>query len=203
LSKEEDWWSKWFRRRSYWPFSRRWMFEDIDQMFRDMEETLREEFRRASESAPEDLIRERTLPSGAKVKEWGPFVYGYSVTMGPEGKPRVREFGNIKPGTCMGRPRVHIQEKHEPLVDVMESDGTVKVIAELPGVEKKHIELNATKENLTIAVNTPQRKYYKKIDLPSDVDPRGANSIYKNGVLEVTLKKTNNEQKKGEHIPIT
>jgi HSP20 family protein len=178
------------------------MFEDIDQMFMDMEETMREEFRRASERAPKDLIRERLLPSGAKVKEWGPFVYGYCVTIGPEGKPRIREFGNIKLGTRMGRPRVHIQEKREPLVDIMENDGTVNVIAELPGVEKKHIELNTTREILTIKVNTPQRKYYKKIDLPSDVDPREAKSTYKNGVLEVILKKTNEEQTKGEHIPI-
>lgn len=173
MSKEEDWWSKWFRMRSYWPFSGRWMFEDMDQMFRDIEETMLQEFRKASEKAPKDLIRERTLPSGGKVKEWGPFVYGYSVTMGPEGKPRIREFGNIKPGTRMGRPQVRIQEKREPLVDVMENDGKVNIIAELPGVEKKDIELNATKENLTISVNTPQRKYYKQV-----------------------------EQKKGEHIPI-
>jgi len=25
----------------------------------------------------------------------GPFVYGYSMTMGPDGKPIVREFGNV------------------------------------------------------------------------------------------------------------
>jgi hypothetical protein len=26
----------------------------------------------------------------------GPFVYGYSMTIGPDGKPRVREFGNVR-----------------------------------------------------------------------------------------------------------
>jgi len=202
LPEEEDWWAKWFRRRSWWPFSRQWAFEDIDEMFKDMDEMMREEFRKASERAPKDLIRERTLPDGTKVKEWGPFVYGYSIKMGPEGRPKIREFGNIKPGTRMGRPQVNIREQREPLVDVFETDGEVKVIAELPGVEKKDIKLHATEENLTISVDIPERKYYKEVELPSNVDPKQADSAYKNGVLEVTLKQRKEEKKKGEEIPI-
>jgi HSP20 family protein len=202
LPEEEDWWPKWFRRRSWWPFSRRWMFRDINEIFEDMEEMMREEFRKASEKAPKDLIRERTLPSGAKVKEWGPFVYGYSVTVGPEGSPQIREFGNIKPGTRMGRPRVNIREQREPLIDVFETEGEIKVIAELPGVEKNDIKLQATDENLTISVNTPKRKYHKDVKLPASIDPKQADSEYKNGVLEVTLKKREPEKKQGEQIPI-
>ena len=202
MPEEEDWWAKWFRRRSWWPFSRQWAFEDIDEMFKDMDEMMREEFRKASERAPKDLVRERTLPDGTKVKEWGPFVYGYSIKMGPEGRPKVREFGNIKPGTRMGRPQVNIREQREPLVDVLETDGEVKVIAELPGVEKKDIKLHATEENLTISVDTPEKKYYKEVELPSNVDPKQADSAYKNGVLEVTLKQRKEEKKKGEEIPI-
>ena len=202
MPEEEDWWAKWFRRRSWWPFSRQWAFEDIDEMFKDMDEMMREEFRKASERAPKDLVRERTLPDGTKVKEWGPFVYGYSIKMGPEGRPKVREFGNIKPGTRMGRPQVNIREQREPLVDVFETDGEVKVIAELPGVEKKDIKLHATEENLTISVDIPERKYYKEVELPSNVDPKQADSAYKNGVLEVTLKQRKEEKKKGEEIPI-
>jgi HSP20 family protein len=178
------------------------MFEDIDWMFHDIKTMMQEEFETATKNAPKALIRERTLPSGATVKEWGPFVYGYSVKVGPEGKPRIREFGNIKPRARMGQPRVHIQEKRKPLVDVMENDGRVNVIAELPGVQKEDIELNATNETLTISVNTPERKYYEEVELPSGVDPKGADSTYKNGVLEVSLKKQREEHKKGERIPI-
>ncbi|MEM2329812.1 MAG: hypothetical protein QXL59_03200, partial [Candidatus Jordarchaeales archaeon] len=75
----EDWWSRWSRRRS--PF--RWFFEDLEDFMRDMEEFMREEFEELSKRIPKDLVRERTLPDGTKVKEWGPFVYGYRVTIGP------------------------------------------------------------------------------------------------------------------------
>jgi HSP20 family protein len=42
------------------------------------------------------LVREYITPEGGEVREVGPVVYGYSMTVGPDGKPRVREFGNVK-----------------------------------------------------------------------------------------------------------
>ncbi len=50
-----------------------------------------------AERVPKDLVKEYQTPTGGKVREVGPIIYGYSVTVGPEGKPIVREFGNIKP----------------------------------------------------------------------------------------------------------
>jgi len=198
---EDDWWSKWFGRRRR-PFFFGSDFRDIDGLFREMEEMMEKEFGELSKRAPRELIRERTLPDGSKVKQWGPFVYGYSVTVGPDGKPQVREFGNIKPETRMGKPRVNIKEQREPLVDVMETDGEVKVIAELPGVEKKDITLHGTENTLTISVETPQRKYYKEVEMPAKIEPKKAKSSYKNGVLEATVPKKKEEKPKGETIEI-
>ena len=197
---EEDWWSKWFSRRR-WPFFRTG-FRDIDELFGDMEEMMEKEFGELSKRAPRDLVRERTLPDGSKVKQWGPFVYGYSVTVGPDGKPKIREFGNIKPETRLGRPQVNIKEQREPLVDVMETDGEVRVIAELPGVEKKDIKLHGAENTLTISVDTPQRKYHKEVEMPTKIEPRKAKSTYKNGVLEVSVPKKKEEKPKGEPIEI-
>ena len=45
---------------------------------------------------PKDLIKEYETPEGAKVREVGPIVYGYSMTIGPDGKPNIQEFGNVK-----------------------------------------------------------------------------------------------------------
>ena len=47
-------------------------------------------------NAPKELVREYQTPEGEKVREVGPIVYGYSMTIGPDGKPHVREFGNVK-----------------------------------------------------------------------------------------------------------
>ena len=193
---EEDRWSK-----KGWPFFRGGL-GDIDEAFKEMEEMIAKEFENLSKNAPEALIREQTLPDGTKMKSWGPFVYGYSVTVGPDGKPKVREFGNFKAETRLGKPHMDIKEKREPLADVIPGDGEIRVIVELPGVEKKDIKLSGTENKLTISVDTPERKYFKEVELPAKVETKKATSKYKNGVLDITIPKKKEEKSKSETIEI-
>jgi len=189
---------EWFRRRRY-PFFRSWFFEDVDKMFHEMEKMMEEEFKTFTSRVPKDYVKERKLPDGTTVREWGPFVYGYSVKIGPNGKPEVREFGNVKPS----RLGPQVKEEREPLVDVIETNGEVRIVVELPGVEKNDIKLHGTEDTLTISVDTPQRKYYKEITLPAKVKVKETKTEYKNGVLEITLPKIKEEKKpKGEPISI-
>ena len=55
-------------------------------------------FNDISTNAPKELVREYETSEGGKVREVGPIVYGYSMTIGPDGKPHVKEFGNVKAG---------------------------------------------------------------------------------------------------------
>ena len=192
-----DWLKKRTRRHPY--FGGGLPFPDIDEIFRDMEKMMEDEWKEFTTNLPKEYIRERKLPGGKKVKEWGPFVYGYSITIGPDGKPIVREFGNVQPG----RFGPEVKEEREPLVDVISTDGEIKVLVELPGVEKKDIKLHGTEETLTISVDTQERKYFKEVKLPAKVRPKEAKSTYNNGVLEVTLPKSEEKRKpKGEQLRI-
>ena len=193
---EEDRWPK-----KGWPFFRGGL-GDIEDAFKEMEEMMTKQFESLSKISPEDLTREKTLPDGTQVKSWGPFVYGYSVTVGPDGKPNVTEFGNLKPETGAAKPQVDVEEKREPLADVIPGDTEVRVIVELPGVEKQDIKLSGTQDKLTISVDTPERKYYKEVELPCKVDTKKAASKYKNGVLDVTVPKKKEETTKSETIEI-
>jgi len=189
---------EWFRRRRF-PYFGSWLFEDIDRMFREIEKTIEEEFKAFTSRVPKDYVRERKLPDGSIIREWGPFVYGYSIKIRPDGKPEIREFGNVKP-TRFGPT---VKEEREPLVDIVETDNEVHVVAELPGVEKEDIKLHGTEDTLTISVDTPQRKYYKEVTLPAKVNVKEAKTQYKNGVLEVKLPKIKEEKKpEGEPIKI-
>lgn len=144
--------------------------EDIFEEFARMEERMRRLMRGIE---PEDL------------KEGGPIVYGFNFTMGPDGKPVVQEFGNVKP-TMKGAA---VSEKREPLVDVIEREEDVTVIAELPGVEKQQIKLKVEDEALSISAEGTEQKYFKKVKLPAAVKSEGAKATYKNGVLEVVMRK--------------
>ncbi len=180
-------WESWWRRRS--PFSR--IFEEMERMMRELDEMFSRSFEDLEKEIPRNLIRERRTERG-RIREVGPIVYGYSITIGPDGKPIIREFGNLRPGR---RPEmVEVSEAREPLVDVYEENDIVKVVAEVPGVEKKDINLNASERKLVISVDNPKRKYYKEVDLPAEVDPQSAKASYKNGVLEVILKKAGKDK---------
>lgn len=204
-----EYFPEWFRRRMRRsPYFRSWFFGDMDEMFKDIEEMMEKEFKELSERLPKDFARERKLPDGSTVREYGPFVYGYSMTIGPDGKPKIREFGNVKPSLKhepfgLTRPRLDVKEEREPLVDVISTDKEVKVLAELPGVEKKDIKLHGTENTLTISVETPERKYFKEVQMPVAVNHKAAKTAYKNGVLEVTMPKTKEKKKlKGEPMKI-
>ena len=58
-----------------------------------MRREMEREFEGMEKRIPKDLVREYTTPGGGKVR--GPMVYGYSMTVGPDGIPKIREFGNV------------------------------------------------------------------------------------------------------------
>jgi HSP20 family protein len=194
---EENRWSRWFNS----PFFGTDIF-DVDNVFKEMEEMITKQFEELSKTAPESLQREQTLPDGTKVQSFGPFVYGYSMTVGPDGKPHVEEFGNFKADSQLGKPHLEVKENREPLADVIESDGKITVIVELPGVEKDEIKLSGTEDTLTISVDTLEHKFFKELELPAKVEIKQAKSQYRNGVLEVTLPKTKKEKTKSQNIKI-
>ncbi len=196
MPREDDY-PDWFRRGRF-PVFKSWDFNDIDKMFHDMEKMMEEEFKGLASQVPKDYVRERRLPDGSIGREFGPFVYGYSIKIGPDGKPEIREFGNVKPG----RRGPQVKEEREPLIDIIETNGEIQVVAELPGVDKNAIKLHGTEDTLTISVDTPQHKYYKEVTLPTKVRVLEAKTRYKNGVLEVILPKTTEEKLKGEPINI-
>ena len=115
-----------------------------------------------------------------------PFVYGFSMSVGSDGKPVIREFGNVEPSA---RGPL-LKEEREPLVDVMDEGREVVVVTELPGVEKEEIKLEATDRTLKIHVDSAKRRYFKELELGHLVDPRTARASYKNGVLEVRFAKS-------------
>ena len=197
MSTGDEDYPEWFKRKRS-PFTKDPFFGDIDQMFRQMEKMMEEEFKNFTEKVPKDYVKERKLPDGSTVKEWGPFVYGYSMKIGSDGKPEIQEFGNLK--KSLKGPEV--KEEREPLVDVVETDSEVRVVTELPGVEKTDIKLHGTEDSLTVSVDTAQYKYYKEVTLPVKVRVKDAKSTYKNGVLEVVIPKIEALKSKGEPIDI-
>lgn len=103
-----------------------------------------------------------------------------------------------------------------PLTDLEETEKEVIAKFEMPGVEKKDIQLNLTEDKIEVKVEKKQetkvekkgsykeersyRGFYRAMSLPSNVIPEKAKAKYKDGVLEVSIPKT--EAKKKNKIEV-
>ncbi len=173
-------------------------------MSREMERDFEDSFKDIETKAPKDLVREYETPEGGKVREIGPFVYGYSMTIGPDGKPRVKEFGNVKSPMARGRRfyKPMISSEREPLSDVSVTDNEVKVTVEMPGVAKEKIKVNANRDQVEITSEDPQRRYHEIVEIPPEADIETVRSSYNNGILELVFKKKEQKRSKGKEIKI-
>ena len=191
-------------RRLNW-FGRENPFREIYDVRKAIEKMFEESYEEMEKKAPKDLVREYKTSEGLKVKEFGPLVYGYSMTVGPDGKARVKEFGNVKPPHNLGPGSVAkplISGEREPLVDVITTDNEVKVTVEMPGIAKENIKLNAYENNVEVKSEDPQRKYHRVIDIPLEADIETVKSSYKNGILEIIFKKKEQIRPKGKEIRV-
>jgi HSP20 family protein len=170
-------------------------------MRREMEREFEENLRDIENKVPKDLITEYVTEDGAKVREIGPLVYGSTTTIGPDGKPIVREFGNVKPRMRAGS-RPNILSERQPLSEVSTTDKEVKVTVELPGVSKEQIKIGVNDSQVDIKTEDPKRKYHEVIDLPAEVDIDNVKSAFINGLLEITFNKKSKDKAKSKSLRI-
>ena len=111
----------------------------------------------------------------------GPYYYGYTVTVGPDGKPVVKEYGNVKPGLLPS------SDTREPVVDTIvdEKEKVVKLVAEMPGVEKTDVKIVVDNKTVDISAEHDEKKYHAKVPVNHKVDENSAKASYKNGILQV------------------
>ncbi|MBX5321019.1 MAG: Hsp20/alpha crystallin family protein [Candidatus Bathyarchaeota archaeon] len=87
-----------------------------------------------------------------------------------------------------------ILREPEPLLDVFNEEDGITVVAELKGFKRENIKIHTEKQRLTLSAKTQGRRYYKRLNLPEIVIPEATFTTYKNGVLEIKLKKAVKEK---------
>ncbi len=155
----------------------------FEEMFERMREEMGGEMQRMGSLRLQiDDAQLKRMSQNPNVK-----VYGYSMRVGPDGKPQFREFGNTKLQDGKEPQQEKAQEpgEREPLVDLFTSKGKTTVVAELPGVAEKDIKTSLSGKTLEINVEKGERKYYRKLELPKKFTKKNMKQKYNNGVLEL------------------
>ena len=129
--------------------------------------------------------------------ESGPYYYGYTMTVGPDGKLVVKEYGNVKPGL------IPTSDTREPVVDTIvdEKEKVVKLIAEMPGVEKTDVKIVVENKTVDLSAEHGEKKYHVKVPVQHKVDGNSAKASYKNGVLQIIFKSVE-EKPKGKTVEV-
>ena len=113
-------------------------------------------------------------------------VFGFSVKSAVGGKPTVETFGQKIKKTPEGPT---VEEEREPIIDIFDEKEEIKIYAEMPGVNDESISVDLKGDILEIMAVSKDRKYRKEILLPAKVKPKTLERSFKNGVLEIKIKK--------------
>lgn len=159
--------------RDPWGYSNR-IFEEMDKEYSDAEDMLNRLFRTVRESGP-------------GISQTLPYYYGYQVTVGPDGKPRIREFGNVRPAS---RGLIQQTNVRQPLVDTSfdEKENSLTITAEMPGITKQDVKVAVEEGLVTIRAEKGDKKYHTEIPFNSELDSDTAKATYTNGILELKIK---------------
>ena len=141
------------------------MLDELDRYFADFEKDI------------EATVRDAFFGNG---RETRPFVAGFTFNMGPEGKPSVQIFGNNPVRRDGFRSPIS-----EQLVD--EKDGILRLILEMPGVEKADIKVDATEEAAVITAERGEKRYRAEVTFKQPVKPESGKAEYRNGLLEISF----------------
>ena len=166
-------------------------FFDFDEIFRSFDEIMK---RMRGFETIESALKSGKLKGGWDVKQIDdPNVKGYVIQGRFRSDHPFEPFDPLQPKTPFERrplPRrsfkpseIGSKETREPLTDVFEENKAVTIYVELPGEEKEDIQLNVAKGMVKIKA----KNFYKRIEVPRNVDVEKAASKYNNGVLTITI----------------
>ncbi len=125
-----------------------------------------------------------------------------------------RVFDDFARGFGLGTPSRFGFEAGWPHLEVTETDAEVKVVAELPGLDEKDVELSLSDGVLTLAGEKRSEsdgalyserwhgKFQRSLNVGHDVDPDKVSAAFKNGVLTIALAKRPGAQSRVRRIAI-
>ena len=82
----------------------------------------------------------------------------------------------------------------KPLIDIFQQESWITIVAEIVGFNRETLKIDVKDQKLTLSARAKDRRYYKSLNLPKVVIPNIMHTTFKNGVLEIKLKKAAKEE---------
>lgn len=130
----------------------------------------------------EEVAKDFSEHSGS-IKSSEPITYRFNIELSPT--PQPDQLSLARPPS---------EDVRDILVDTIDRENEIAVIAELPGVKKGEISILASHNEVAIE-NKSKPKLNRKIRLKGTVDPDSGIAKFRNGILEITFNKSSYSSK--------
>jgi HSP20 family molecular chaperone IbpA len=121
--------------------------------------------------------------------------------MKPKTSQTAKRFKSIPAHTSF-RPSKSFAKRslaeQKPLIDIFQENNTITIVAEIVGFNKESLKINVKDQKITLSAKSKDRRYYKSLNLPTVVIPNAMHTKFKNGVLEIKLKKAQTLDKEAD-----
>ena len=168
------------------------ILDNLDREFSTAEEMLSKMFSTVREGNAQQL------------ESNSPYYYGYQISIGSDGIPHVREFGNGSRPTRRALVEQNENEIRQPFVDTNfnKKENTYVITAEMPGLTKEDIKVNVSQQTVTISAEHAGKKYHTEIPFDVELDDTSARATYTNGIVELKIKPKEQPKHKSKEIKI-
>ena len=78
--------------------------------------------------------------------------------------------------------------------DIIMDDNEVTITIDMPDTKKENLDILITKDTIEIIPNNPDEKYHRLINLPCNVKSKTATFTYRNGILDIIIKREKEEK---------
>lgn len=121
----------------------------------------------------------------------------YSLKIVPKSSTKELRLDKLKPPRSMYPRKYRLPKRFgketlkapTPLIDVFQEKSWITIVAEIAGFNRETLKINVKDQKLTLSAKAKDRRYYKSLNLPKVVIPNVIHTNYKNGVLEIKLKR--------------
>lgn len=138
-----------------------------------------------------------------KNRKWLDLNDDFGAKKPVKSKPKTLRIETLKPkktgrsSPSFRTPKSFAKRKFadpKPLIDIFQENNWITIVAEIAGFNKESFKINVKDQKITLSAKSKERRYYKSLNLPKVVIPSDIHTSFKNGVLEIKLKKAENPQ---------
>ncbi len=125
------------------------------------------------------------------------------LTASKSKKPRASQKARVPAPSFRPSGNHTKRQDPKPLIDIFQDSNNITIIAEIAGFNKETFKINVKDQKITLSAKSKDGRYYKSLNLPKVVIPDETHTKYKNGVLEIKLKKAESTAigKADQHAP--